>query len=594
MYSLSSLLIVFVSAFAQAAEKCPTVKEINSRDIVGLEKYVQDTEFKSIECFISSLPTDIRAFRTYFKKSLSLQEASLKNPRALVGSPDGGFVLTFNGHKSQKGFNEVEFFALDKNTAPTRWIPGIAELKEGRIQIRKDVSKCTACHGNPARPIWGEYPTWPNSYGAIDDWLPDEKNPAKDSKFFEADTKAQFGADYPRLTEEKIKSAIAESKEFRNFRESGKDHPRYAALEMASDKSNPVYPYTEIYRTRNQAFRPNLIIGSVLARRQSQIMANRVAKDPLYKNFTSSFLHYDNCRASGVDHEQNKRFFPFIQAMYKHRFGRDISLIANGTNLLTPPSTYEQNLYSDYVIDLLGLRPHEKTLMFVNDTYFLSLNEANYFSGVYNLQSTAWALLLQKHILSSWSDKDSFVMSVPYKVDFKYNDLENFQGSYFKSEFFGKEMDQFLMDGHPEIIAASHQYANDEQKQAYAKMCEKLRLAAQEEVKKTSIDQFFGAAKPTHPGPHPEALNSCIKCHENSDKFTVYIPFSSQSKLAQFNKTYFSPLGYGNLLDTVNFYIDPKKTPAHLNGIRMPLGQAPLTSDEIKQVNQWIKNATEL
>lgn len=116
------------------------------------------------------MPEDVRAFRTYAKSSHSLQEASVTHPRAIFGDPRGGFFMSFNGHKGQKGFNEVELFALDKNVSPTKWIGGSIVRKIGRLQLKESSQRCAACHGNPLRPIWAGYPNWPNLFGSIDDW----------------------------------------------------------------------------------------------------------------------------------------------------------------------------------------------------------------------------------------------------------------------------------------------------------------------------------------------------------------------------------------------------------------------------------------
>lgn len=177
-------MCLFFTNFSRASDCLSSeVIEIGQRDFSGIETFVASQPDASLDCLIRRLPEDVRAFRTYIKSSLSLQEASIKNPRALVGSSDGGFFLTFNGHENQKGFNEIEFLALDSNSNPTAWVAGSIKSTNGRLEIVKNPRKCQSCHGNPVRPIWGKYPLWPNAFGSIDDWLP-SSNTMASSPFY--------------------------------------------------------------------------------------------------------------------------------------------------------------------------------------------------------------------------------------------------------------------------------------------------------------------------------------------------------------------------------------------------------------------------
>ncbi|MCB0422582.1 MAG: hypothetical protein KDD61_16390 [Bdellovibrionales bacterium] len=107
-----------------------------------LKSFIDDNQFKSIECFLEGLPTSIRTIRAYVKDSLSLQEASLKNPRAVLAASDGGIFATFNGDRKQKGYDEVEILALDKNESPTKWVTGIVKKQGNSLKLIQNPEKC--------------------------------------------------------------------------------------------------------------------------------------------------------------------------------------------------------------------------------------------------------------------------------------------------------------------------------------------------------------------------------------------------------------------------------------------------------------------
>ena len=46
--------------------------------------------------------------------SASRQGASFQNPRAIAFKPRGNVVMAFNGNKTQKGGNQVEFMEFDR------------------------------------------------------------------------------------------------------------------------------------------------------------------------------------------------------------------------------------------------------------------------------------------------------------------------------------------------------------------------------------------------------------------------------------------------------------------------------------------------
>jgi hypothetical protein len=121
--------------------------------------------------------------------SLSLQEASFLEPRAVVFGPEADFIFTFNGGTHQRGgygietmqfnpvtaefeFREIEF---KKELAPDEQEELLHEdvdFEDARIKVsKKNPTRCTQCHGTPPQPNWDTYYFWPGVYGSNDDLL---------------------------------------------------------------------------------------------------------------------------------------------------------------------------------------------------------------------------------------------------------------------------------------------------------------------------------------------------------------------------------------------------------------------------------------
>lgn len=571
---LNFITALLVSGSVLADSNCTAVNNLDSHDILGLETFVTGNTFNSLECFISQLPPDILSLRTYIKSSLSLQGASTTHPRAIVASPKGGLFLTFNGHPSQKGYNTIEFIALDKESGPSQWIAGTLKLQNNRLSIQKNVSSCTSCHGNPIRPIWGKYPSWPNAYGGIDDWLPDPSDPGKNSPLYAEDQSASYvDGQEARLTPEKINTAIEESRAFRRFREQAIRHPRYSLLEQYSDRTSPVYPYTENYRTRNIAFRPNLILGSLMVLRENEILKKRISQHPSYRRFKNSLLHYNFC---GDDFNAN------IESIFRQAYDMHFNKSIGTTSRIYP------NL-----MELFGIRSHEKTLIFANDTDYTTLDEASYFSGYLSIGLGTYDLLLLDEI-NTWSDRSRFIITTQY--DSPYAELARGEAissyvSYFQSSFLGQSIDKLINSGNAyySLNASDREQATDQQKLNYQHICNRLKAGSQRE-QQLSISQIFPVprAAPQRSQEWPQALNSCIECHDSRSTIGQRIPFKNRQALAEWSRTFESEFGWGDLKTSINLLIMPQMTPAHHNGHRMPLGRRPLTPTEIQDIQRWV------
>jgi len=134
----------------------------------SLQRLMQSRAIHGIDEFIAALPEDLRGHYTLVFASRSLQGASYSNPRVILFGSDAQLVVTYNGDPHERGYDAVETMEFDPGTAAFLF----REIRFGSgpdaappIVSAANPSRCAACHGTPARPIWDTPPTWPGVYG---------------------------------------------------------------------------------------------------------------------------------------------------------------------------------------------------------------------------------------------------------------------------------------------------------------------------------------------------------------------------------------------------------------------------------------------
>lgn len=137
------------------------------------------------------LPDSLRTQHIAMFASLSLQGASYQHPRMILASPRAHFVMTFNGHPSQPGFEAVEtmrftrigkarfifeeivfpddFAARKAHLSRVRDKKGLESLIDRKFRTGQNPGLCLSCHQSNPRPNWEHYPFWPGAYGQFDD-----------------------------------------------------------------------------------------------------------------------------------------------------------------------------------------------------------------------------------------------------------------------------------------------------------------------------------------------------------------------------------------------------------------------------------------
>ena len=135
-----------------------------------LADLIQIKNITSVDALIPELPANFLKDYTFVYNSRSLQDASPEYPRTLVYGTTAKTVISFNGSPDQKGYYSLEAMEFDDDSKEfvfqeiTFPKPG----DKGGVQFsERNPQKCLSCHGDPARPIYDNYPTWPGFYGVF-------------------------------------------------------------------------------------------------------------------------------------------------------------------------------------------------------------------------------------------------------------------------------------------------------------------------------------------------------------------------------------------------------------------------------------------
>ncbi|MCB0422583.1 MAG: hypothetical protein KDD61_16395 [Bdellovibrionales bacterium] len=165
--------------------------------------------------------------------------------------------------------------------------------------------------------------------------------------------------------------------------------------------------------------------------------------------------------------------------------------------------------------------------------------------------------------------------------------------AYYDSPFVGKEFHRFQQKRsfYSYRVYSSSTDQEDFQKQDIA-LCEQLKVNSKLEFTKLVPQSFIKASSTaTRTDPWPQVVDSCIACHDSPHRVGPYIPFRHPETLLTHLRHYRSQLGWGDAIDTIEFYVSPSAIGAHLNGDRMPLGRRPLSPEETQLLLNWLKKS---
>lgn len=129
----------------------------------NIKKYFDAHPTHRIEQFLADLPPSYTGSFVLIHHSHSLQQATYEKPRVVYFGPDGQFLLAVGNVPEDPRSQMLEFADLDEASGIYHF--GEVDLTHtGSPQVTKDAVSCTKCHGNPTRPIWGQYPKWEGTY----------------------------------------------------------------------------------------------------------------------------------------------------------------------------------------------------------------------------------------------------------------------------------------------------------------------------------------------------------------------------------------------------------------------------------------------
>jgi hypothetical protein len=135
-----------------------------------LRKSLNSPQLK-MEELLNNLPEEYKSNYVLMYGSKSLHKPNHKNPRVIMSSKDAKCIIAYSGNEKDPRSNILEMIEFDENSKTFKFSE--LEFKKGSqanskksYEFREDVKSCTSCHGNPARPNWHSYPSWPGVYGS--------------------------------------------------------------------------------------------------------------------------------------------------------------------------------------------------------------------------------------------------------------------------------------------------------------------------------------------------------------------------------------------------------------------------------------------
>ncbi len=258
--------------------------QAHAYSVLELQELVNKNAVTSVEELLPLLPDDLRRNFTLQHTSSGLQEASYEFPRIFLFGIAGDFILTFNGHPSQAGFDKLEILEFDTQEKKFHlYEAGFSGV--GRMEVTKDPAKCLACHGNARgeiHPIFKDYSLWPGFFGSNHD--SPQRNPQE----------------------------LAALKEFNLGRA---EHPRYQHLVYEKrQEGKPEAPFFRESRFNYESM-PNIRLMDYLHWLNGVRLSARLRESPHYRALLPLLVYFANSLA-GFSKEEFSQEDPLVQAVF--------------------------------------------------------------------------------------------------------------------------------------------------------------------------------------------------------------------------------------------------------------------------------------
>ncbi len=139
-----------------------------------LVEKIKSTNAQTLEQTLALVPKEFYDNYVLIYRSRSLQDSSFLFPRAVVFGRSSKFIMAFNGHKKQKGNNNLEIIQFREKEF--RWEFREITYVDGKAPAFSEANpkKCLECHQSPKRvgvdprPNWEPYNFWPGVYASVD------------------------------------------------------------------------------------------------------------------------------------------------------------------------------------------------------------------------------------------------------------------------------------------------------------------------------------------------------------------------------------------------------------------------------------------
>lgn len=235
-----------------------------------LKNLIENRKITRIDQLLPLLPEPMRIRSVIIFKSRSLQEASPLLPRVLLFNEDASLVISFNGDRSQVGYEALEVMSFDHQNfkfefeefvfqgdladredflTARKLFQDAAALKNRETRTGVNPPVCLVCHRSNPRPNWESYSAWPGVYGQIDhnfpitSYLPNQPESQEFNNFkkfldsFESNKRYSSIVNKENYNSEKrmrgvpsMNSMLTQALALLNFRRLAKDlicHPNY-------------------------------------------------------------------------------------------------------------------------------------------------------------------------------------------------------------------------------------------------------------------------------------------------------------------------------------------------------------------------------
>ncbi|MCH9648397.1 MAG: hypothetical protein K0U98_09165 [Deltaproteobacteria bacterium] len=137
--------------------------------IEELLQFVHDQGITNVAELLDGMPPAMKENYTLVETTGTGLPSSVEHPRMILFGSDSRFIMAIATDPDDQQREVIDIADLDDDTG--FWKFRSLDMAATPPALSADDSACVACHGSPARPIWGSYPDWPGIYGPDNDRL---------------------------------------------------------------------------------------------------------------------------------------------------------------------------------------------------------------------------------------------------------------------------------------------------------------------------------------------------------------------------------------------------------------------------------------